>query len=581
MSEMAKTVTFLASALLVSVLALVTRSGPVGDKPPDQTGKPLFARFADPYEATSMRIVRFDEGLGQISNFQVTQKEGQWVIPSHEDYPADAQEQLKNAATALVDLNVIQVVSDAAGAHAMYGVLEPDKDKTELGQKGVGMLVSLRDAKDNELANLIIGQPVKGTEDQRFVRVPGRNQVYTVKIDPNKFSIKFEDWIEKDLLDLSSFDIKQLILKDYSVDTAPTLDGRLAVTNYEQRLELGVSWNADDYKWELAQLKELKEDKLEPSQLAPDEELNKQALDGLKDAVDELKIVDVERKPAGMGADLKADKGFLNDNEGVRSLLERGFYPVSLEPNHVDLLSSDGEVLVRTKDGVEYVLRFGQIAGVATSSAEEQGKLNRYVFVTARVHEEDFPYPELESLPQEKGEPQQPAPLGQQDQPAGSNAPDDSAGQGQSAAAAPQTPTEVSSAQAAPPSADTPEKSGQNAEQGADKKKDDVQDERERIVKENERKLNEYKEKRKKAEDKVKELNFRFADWYYVISEDVYKKIHLGRADVVKKKDAEDKKDDKDGSADQGADAGFDVDTFRKLQEEGLKTDAGPQNDNP
>ncbi len=576
MSEMAKTVTFLASALAVSILALVTRSGPVGDKPPDETGKPLFSKFDDPYEATSMRIVRFDEGLGQISTFQVAQKEGQWVIPSHEDYPADAQEQLKDAATALVDLNVIQVVSDAAGAHAMYGVLEPDKDKTELGQKGVGMLVSMRDAKDNELANLIVGQLVKDSEDLRFVRVPGRNQVYTVKIDPNKFSLKFEDWIEKDLLDLSSFDIKQLALKDYSVDTAPTLDGRLAVTNYEQRLELGVSWNADDYKWELAQLKEIKQDKLEPSQLAPDEELNKQALDGLKDAVDELKIVDVERKPAGLGADLRAEKGFLNDNEGVRSLIERGFYPVSRERDHIDLLSSDGEVLVRTKDGVEYVLRFGQIAGVATSSAEEQGKLNRYVFVTARVHEEDFPYPALEPLPQEKGQPQQPAPLGQQEAATGSAAPADAASQGESAAGAPQTSTEASPDQAAGPSADTPEKPDQNGEQ--DKDKDKVEDERERIVKENERKLNEYKEKKKKAEDKVQELNLRFADWYYVISEDVYKKIHLGRADVVKKKDAKDEKDD---SADEDADAGFDVDAFRKLQGQGIKADAGAKNDNP
>ena len=35
----------------------------------------------------------------------------------------------------------------------------------------------------------------------------------------------------------------------------------------------------------------------------------------------------------------------------------------------------------------------------------------------------------------------------------------------------------------------------------------------------------------------MKELNDRFADWYFIISEDVYKKIHLGRSDVVKKKE--------------------------------------------
>jgi hypothetical protein len=57
--------------------------------------------------------------------------------------------------------------------------------------------------------------------------------------------------------------------------------------------------------------------------------------------------------------------------------------------------------------------------------------------------------------------------------------------------------------------------------------------ERERIVKENQRKRDEWNEKKRTAQGKVQELNDRFADWYYVISEDVYKKLHLGRSDVV------------------------------------------------
>jgi hypothetical protein len=32
-------------------------------------------------------------------------------------------------------------------------------------------------------------------------------------------------------------------------------------------------------------------------------------------------------------------------------------------------------------------------------------------------------------------------------------------------------------------------------------------------------------------------LNERFADWYYVISDDVYRKIHLSHDDLVKKKE--------------------------------------------
>jgi hypothetical protein len=60
--------------------------------------------------------------------------------------------------------------------------------------------------------------------------------------------------------------------------------------------------------------------------------------------------------------------------------------------------------------------------------------------------------------------------------------------------------------------------------------------ERKRIETENERKQKEYDDKIKKGEARARELNARFADWYYVVSEETYRKIHLNRADVIKPK---------------------------------------------
>jgi hypothetical protein len=71
--------------------------------------------------------------------------------------------------------------------------------------------------------------------------------------------------------------------------------------------------------------------------------------------------------------------------------------------------------------------------------------------------------------------------------------------------------------------------------------------ERERIEKENKRKLDEYNDKVAAGKKHKDQLNARFADWYYVISDDVYRKIHLTRADLVKKKEAKDKAKDADG----------------------------------
>ncbi|HKD37352.1 MAG TPA: hypothetical protein VKB78_11145, partial [Pirellulales bacterium] len=62
--------------------------------------------------------------------------------------------------------------------------------------------------------------------------------------------------------------------------------------------------------------------------------------------------------------------------------------------------------------------------------------------------------------------------------------------------------------------------------------------ERKRIEAENKKKTDDYAESVKKGKEKVKQLNDRFADWFYLISQDDYKKVHITRADVIKKKAA-------------------------------------------
>ena len=100
----------------------------------------------------------------------MTFRNGRWTIPSHHDYPADAEENLKEAATALVDLLVINEVSDSRKDHVEFGVVRPDKDKTQLGDEGVGKLITMKDDKGKRLAEVVIGYEVQGKSDQRYVR---------------------------------------------------------------------------------------------------------------------------------------------------------------------------------------------------------------------------------------------------------------------------------------------------------------------------------------------------------------------------------------------------------------------------
>jgi hypothetical protein len=60
--------------------------------------------------------------------------------------------------------------------------------------------------------------------------------------------------------------------------------------------------------------------------------------------------------------------------------------------------------------------------------------------------------------------------------------------------------------------------------------------ERKTIEQENQRKLDEYQEKITQGRERVTQLNERFGDWYYVISDEVYRKIHLTKDDVIQPK---------------------------------------------
>jgi hypothetical protein len=62
--------------------------------------------------------------------------------------------------------------------------------------------------------------------------------------------------------------------------------------------------------------------------------------------------------------------------------------------------------------------------------------------------------------------------------------------------------------------------------------------ERKQIETDNQRKLDEYQKKLKQGRETVGELNARFGDWYFVVANDVFNKLRLGRDNVIEKKQA-------------------------------------------
>ncbi len=479
----------------------------------------LFPDLTDVQKAAALEIVKYDEGLATLQPFKVVQSGGVWVLPSHQNYPADARDHLAAAATELVDLGALDVVSESAADHETYGVIEPDPDRIKPGMTGVGELVEIRDAGGTKIARLVVGKEDKrpgsaagGGKKLRFVRKAGQDPVYRVEIDTSKFTTKFDDWIEKDLLKLSPWDVRRVVLDDYTLGAVDN-GGRMQVVQ-DRKDRIDAAYDDKGAKWSLTKLEsfgggaEAKEETL-----GEGEELASAKLNDLRNALGDLKIVDVVRKPAGLSADLKAEEKFTGDEEAVRSMRQRGFLPLKSG----DILSTDGETIIGMKDGVEYVLRFGAGTSLGTQMASEEKEgaakedaddTGRYLLVMARFNESLLPKPQLDPVPE--------APEG--------------------AAAEPKEGVE------AKPEGDAPGEKAADRLGAADEAEAKAQaalEERRRVERENRRRQDEYDDKVKAAQRRVRELNARFADWYYVVPAKEYAKIHLSRNSVVQPKGAD------------------------------------------
>jgi hypothetical protein len=182
------------------------------------------------------------------------------------------------------------------------------------------------------------------------------------------------------------------------------------------------------------------------------------------------------------------------------------------------------------KDGVEYVLRFGAPTTVASESkpgdtkdagSAEAGKYTpgetsgRYLLVMARFNEKLLEKPTLDPLPEV------PAAADDATQKVGD------------------TPKDEQKAGEEAPSEEKPDaaeslKKADEAEAAAQV----ALENRRQVERENRRKQDDYDEKVKAAQKRVRELNGRFADWYYVVSDKEYAKIHLGRDSMVQQVEA-------------------------------------------
>jgi len=571
MNSTARTLAFVAVAALSVAVAAGTyfSNKPVDLEEFSDVGSLFYPKFDDPNAATGLQVAAYDDNSGKTELFKVEFKDGLWRIPSHHDYPADGQDKLSKTAASMVGVTREALVERSKAAQKRYGVVDPlDKDSSTEGR---GDRITLYKG-DETLVDFIVGKKLPNSENLYYVRRADEDRIYTADLGKFEVSTKFADWIKKDILEVSQDDVREIIVGRYHVDE---VQGKVI---QEGRLELDRG--SDTADWQLKGLK-------------PDEKLKSSEVTTLVRSLDDLQIVGVRPKPEALSAGLKGDGGSISIDPFVQQdMMEKGVFISS----RGDFVYNEGKVNVGTSDGVVYELGFGEEfsgnevdievgkkpapAAVAEKLAKEieekpgdkqpaeeskdkkenkddknaandadsksdekkedgekapETKKSRYLFVTVLYDKKllgDPPVPPVK--PQAPSQDAKKA---------------DAASKSEKADKSPEEKAKTTDK----PASDRPDATPADAEKKSEENNDSAGAEDSRKAYEAaleeyklqqevyETKKKAYDQKAKDGEKRVAELNRRFADWYYVISEDVFDKLKLKRDDLVEKAEAEKK----------------------------------------
>jgi Domain of unknown function (DUF4340) len=478
MSEWTKTILFVVAAGVSVGLAAAaqTLSRPSALKEFERVGEPFYADFQDPLAARTLEVVTYDDATSVINQFHVRWGKDGWTISPY-GYPADAENQLEKTASSLIGVERAGLASRREGDHERFGVIDPlSEDATKL--KGRGKRITLKDEKGQVIADYIFGSAVEGRDGYYYVRTPKEKETYISKVDLN-LSTRFADWIESDLLKVSSSDLRTVRIHDYSLD-----EERGRITGGQEH----VLVRGEDFgPWKLEGLDEATE------------QVNTANVNALTRVLDELKIIGVRPKPKGLNPDLSLDPKIINNQVSAdllqESLADKGFFLAQDQEGKLRLVAKEGQLTALTSQGVAYEIYFGdQFSGslfdLEFGDAKDANKpkrlkddeskkseTGRYVFIAARLDESQL-------------------------------------------GAAPTPPAEPT------PPADASEEDKKKAEDAAKKAQADYDSAKKA-----------HEQKAADAKKRVEELNGRFQAWYYVISTENFQDLKLSRDALVSPKE--------------------------------------------
>ena len=339
MNELTRTGLFIAGAAALIAAAGWVRPDAASSAIYSDTGEQFFPSFRNVDAVKAIEVVDYDEAEAVARPLKVEFRKNRWLLTSHGDYPAEARDRLGRTAAALLGIKKDIPATDRVEDHVKFGVLDP-LDAKNPSLQGRGKRITLRDAGGATLAELVLGLAVKDKPGYRYVRLPGQKRVYAVKTEADP-SAQFADWVEPNLLRVSPAGIVKMTLNSYQIDEQMGRIANLQRTTYERGQP---SWTPQ--------------------------------AQAIANALASLRVTGAKPKPKELADQLRAGELALTIDT-VMSLRQRGFF---IAPNGL-LLSNEGELIAETAQGLQYAVRFGELA-TDSGAASAKPRENRYAFIT-------------------------------------------------------------------------------------------------------------------------------------------------------------------------------------------------------
>ncbi len=147
----------------------------------------------------------------KAASFNVTRNaEGRWIVPDKGNYPADANTVLKTI-LGLSELNLVEQRTARADWHERLGVALPKAG-------GTGTLVTMKNAKGEVLASVIVGGAVEGAsaagKQAVYVRHAAQPQTYVARGNFAPATAEAQ-WLDKAFIDLARTRVKTATVQPF------------------------------------------------------------------------------------------------------------------------------------------------------------------------------------------------------------------------------------------------------------------------------------------------------------------------------------------------------------------------------